>query len=519
VKRVDVVYARVSTEEQKRNETVKGQISEVTKHAAAKGATIAKVYADEGVSGSKPLAQRPEGAELLRDAEAGTIGSVFVWRFDRLGRNLRDFLNVHEQLERFGVTIVSVTQPLPEGPAGTLMLQVLGAFAQLDRTTIVENMKRGHAAKVAAGGFRGGRFAFGYRVEGQQRTARLVPDPKHAAIVRWMFEMYDAGKSLTDLANDLNTRGVPTPRGAPVWRPSAVRVVLRNRVYVKDIVPVELFERVQQKLAANQSLLMAHPKNDYLLRSKIRCECGCGFLGRGRYYSCVGRHCGKRLYGNTRQPCTAPILRRADIDAAVWDRIASFLKKPGAVLRELERQMAIESHPVRVSEMIREAQRERSQQAAKLERIQLLYVEGEIDREKRREMTAKVATATAAIDARIAGLRRERASLDTAALGLADARDVLADLAGVAANPSPAQKRKAVEALVDGITVGKDGKVKIAFVFEPQHTRSANGYASAICSAIFQASSNGRGPLGDSPSTSSITSARSSTPYMCAIFG
>jgi hypothetical protein len=46
-------------------------------------------YIDDGISGTIPLADRPEGQRLLIDAEAGRFGAVLVYRIDRLGRSLR----------------------------------------------------------------------------------------------------------------------------------------------------------------------------------------------------------------------------------------------------------------------------------------------------------------------------------------------------------------------------------------------------------------------------------------------
>jgi site-specific DNA recombinase len=509
----DVLYARVSSEEQKRNETVKGQIEEVRKHAATKGVTIDQVYVDEGISGSTALSRRPAGAELLRDAEAGSIQRVYLWKYDRVSRNLKDFLVLHDLLERYGVTVVSITQPLPEGPAGKLMLQMLGAFAELDRNNIRENMMRGQLTKVQSGGYRGGPVKFGYKAEGVERNAKIALHPQHAALVRWIFTAYDRGKSCSVIADDLNRRAVATPRGAKLWRASAIGAILRDPVYVgaakynkrqwtkgadnevlqlkrtperaieipvPAIVSQELFHRVQRKLSANQLAKMAHAKNEYLLRQKITCGlCGKKYVGRGRHYSCAGRHCAKRLYGSTREACKAPTVRRDAIEAAVWEKIAGFLKRPGSVLRALEKQLAIESHPLRLAEQLREAEKERSHQQKRLDRIAELFIDGELTKERRQELTGQIAVATAALESRILDLRRERASLDTAALGLEGARDVLGELSGIADAPSPAQRRRAVEALLESVVVDANGKCKISFLFQPEHVRIAGGYAPA----------------------------------------
>jgi site-specific DNA recombinase len=228
--KIDVIYARVSTEEQKRKETIKGQVTVVEKTCAGQGVTVGRIYADEGVSGSTPLHRRRDGLQLLQDARAGLLRRVWTWKYDRMSRNLRDFLNLMGQLEEYGVQVISITQPLPDGPAGKLMLQMLGAFAELNRNNIRENTMRGCAAKAASGGYAGGWVAFGLRVEGVKRTARLVPHPKYAPLVRSLFEKYDQGKTCSDLARDLNQRAVPPVRGAALWRPNSILSILRNTI-------------------------------------------------------------------------------------------------------------------------------------------------------------------------------------------------------------------------------------------------------------------------------------------------
>ena len=76
----------------------------------------------------------------LEDAAAGKIETIYIWKFDRLGRNLRDFLNQFDKLGRLGTEVESVTQPLPKGPVGRMLMQMLGSFAELDRANILETL-------------------------------------------------------------------------------------------------------------------------------------------------------------------------------------------------------------------------------------------------------------------------------------------------------------------------------------------------------------------------------------------
>jgi DNA invertase Pin-like site-specific DNA recombinase len=65
-------------------------------------------YHDYGFSGGN--IDRPALQRLLADAKNGRIDTIVVYRLDRLSRSLIDFLRIHEDLESWGVGLVSVTE-------------------------------------------------------------------------------------------------------------------------------------------------------------------------------------------------------------------------------------------------------------------------------------------------------------------------------------------------------------------------------------------------------------------------
>lgn len=81
-----VLYARVSSEEQRERQTIETQIDEAVSWFAREGIALVGVYRDEGVSGTIPLEERPDGKRLLADAQAGKFNLVAVYKVDRLGR-------------------------------------------------------------------------------------------------------------------------------------------------------------------------------------------------------------------------------------------------------------------------------------------------------------------------------------------------------------------------------------------------------------------------------------------------
>jgi site-specific DNA recombinase len=387
-----VVYLRVSSEEQAEKQTIASQRDEVLKYCKAQNLQIDKIYEDEAVSAKIRLAARfpnlpgrtpgpPSGSELWADAMAGRVSEIYCQKFDRIGRKLRDYLNLRHELDRVGVRVVSVQMPIQiPGPIGRMVTQVLGAFAEMDHANILANTWRGLKWKADQFGWTGGYATFGHQQQGQQRTAHLVKHEEHAPIVLHIYVMYDAGSSLQEIADYLNNDlRLPTSRQNPgsIWRASSVRYLLRNPIYtgtpkwarrqwfsVEDeetgettrhlrltperastkhfpelqIVPQDLWDRVQAKLSENQNEKMAHPVHTYLLRSRIKCEtCGRNYMGRGRYYSCQGRHCARR---ERKSPCASPIIRRTDVESLVWEVAELYVENPETAVQEALAQTA-----------------------------------------------------------------------------------------------------------------------------------------------------------------------------------
>ncbi|MDF2562274.1 MAG: recombinase family protein [Microbacterium sp.] len=132
-------YVRTSTRDQN---------ADLQRDAIAKVDGIKRVYADEGVSGT--LASRPQWDALLDRLEPGD--EVFVWKFDRIGRNTMNVLEAVQRITEKGATFHSLTEKIDtSGPMGQAMLTIMAAFAQLERDTIVERTRAGLDAARAKG--------------------------------------------------------------------------------------------------------------------------------------------------------------------------------------------------------------------------------------------------------------------------------------------------------------------------------------------------------------------------------
>ena len=112
VRRV-ATYERVSSEDQRDRETIKTQTDEIARHLVGQpGVELVSRYVDDGVSGTIPLADRPDGRRLLADAAAHRFEELWLYKVDRLGRDAVDLLVVRRRLDALGIALVSVVEDL-----------------------------------------------------------------------------------------------------------------------------------------------------------------------------------------------------------------------------------------------------------------------------------------------------------------------------------------------------------------------------------------------------------------------
>src|SRR5918997_3371807 len=202
------LYLRVSSEEQRDRETIEIQDDFLEQYRSLYELEVADIYKDDGVSGTIPLHERPEGRRLLEDARLGKFGTILVKKLDRLGRTLLVILDAHDRLAEAGVALKSATEPIDtSNPSGRLIFQMLAGFAEYDRENIRERTQAGlHRA------FRNGRHVgtipYGYDI-GPDGSFVLVEE--EAAVVREIIANIAGGSTLYGEAKRLNNEGVPAP--------------------------------------------------------------------------------------------------------------------------------------------------------------------------------------------------------------------------------------------------------------------------------------------------------------------
>ena len=235
------IYARFSTDRQ--NETsIEAQERLCRSRAAALGANIVAVHADQAVSGSVPVDLRPGGKALLADVLAGRVDVVLLESLSRLSRDIGEQDRSVKRIEHRSVRIVGVSDGYDSLAAGRKVLRVArGLVNELYLDDLRAQVHRTLAAKASRGRHVAG-LSYGYTSEQAGNDRRLVIVPERAAIVREIFERYGAGESCQRIAADLNTRGIQGPRGG-TWSVSALygspdkgAGILNNELYIGRVV-------------------------------------------------------------------------------------------------------------------------------------------------------------------------------------------------------------------------------------------------------------------------------------------
>lgn len=141
------VYLRVSTGEQSTDR----QRAELQEVAERRGWQV-QVFEDAGISGSKGRDKRPGLDAMLREVTRGRVDVVAAWSVDRLGRSLQDLLGMLQELHAAGCDLYLHQQGVDTStPAGRAMFQMLGVFAEFERSMIQERVRSGLATAKAKG--------------------------------------------------------------------------------------------------------------------------------------------------------------------------------------------------------------------------------------------------------------------------------------------------------------------------------------------------------------------------------
>lgn len=301
--KITALYSRVSTDMQRdKGFSIPRQKEWLESSAQQRGFSNIQHFVDDGFSASS--ANRPAYQRLLSKIKEGVIGTVIVYKFDRIARNVIELLGLVDLLKKKNINFISSSENLDTTtPHGMLMLTILGSLAEWERSVTVERVKDAMYDKAEKGDFCGGQPPYGFDV----KDKNLVVNKDEAGWVKRMFNKFEETRSFRKVCISLNDKGVLTKRGQS-WAASTVRRILTSHVYkgfytygkraggskvylpedkwliikghYEPIISEEQFDRVQ---ALIKQRVFTKPKRSgvvYLLSGLLRCgECGGSLCG------------------------------------------------------------------------------------------------------------------------------------------------------------------------------------------------------------------------------------------------
>ena len=386
------IYARVSSERQKEEQTIASQIAALMEYSHQEGYTVPSewVFKDEGYSGAQ--LNRP-GLEQLRDLAAeGQIEHILIYSPDRLSRKYAYQVLLLEEFVKHAVDVVFIKSPHATTPEEHLLLQFQGMIAEYERAQIAERTRRGkrHRAKEGAINVLSG-APYGYRYVKKCETAGSYYEviEHEADIVRKVFELYtEGGLSIGAIMRWLNDGEVPTRKKISRWERSTLWAMLRNPAYkgtacygktetasrqritrplrlqggisprcscnrerpreewieiaVPPIVSDDVFALAEERLEENKRFSPRRTIEPTLLQSMLVCgECGYAYYRTSTrtskrkiyYYRCFGSEDHRHAKGRV---CQNKPIRQDYLDKMIWEQVLSLFADPELIRQEIQ---------------------------------------------------------------------------------------------------------------------------------------------------------------------------------------
>ena len=333
-----VIYARFSSDLQ-REESIDAQIRACREYAARNELHIVGVYADEAVSGR--TANRAQYQKLLRDAQKRSFSVILIHKYDRIGRNLGEHVNLAARLDALGVQLVSVSQDFGDSAEAKIMRTLMWSMSEYYIDNLAGEVRKGMKENALRGLHNGGVPPFGYDVIDRQ----YVVNELEAEYVRRIFAAALHRQGFKEIIAEMQAAGITGKRGRPIRYPQ-IYEMLRNEKYtgvysysveqekrrsdrrskphairIENALPVIIdkaqFMEVQEIMKERKQ---TGKKAGYLCSGLVYCSCGAKMHGfksvrKGheyRYYICSAK-------------CGAGSVRMEEVDKAAENYLRELL--------------------------------------------------------------------------------------------------------------------------------------------------------------------------------------------------
>ncbi len=345
-----VIYLRVSSDEQTKNNSMEVQYDDCLAYVKRNGFEVVDVLRED-YTGTVPIEQRPEGRKAYDMLKRGAAGGLLVWRMNRLARPLDDgdewaIPPLVQGLAKLGKEIHICDRGQIRTDFASLLIALLDARESgNDRRAILEKMSKGTLKKVQNGRAPcQGKAPYGYRFiiatpDAKRPDGLEIYEPE-AAQVRRIYDLYVNGNgsgllTYRAIAELFSMEGIPSPgeakkrpnkkRGAGLWSAPTIARVIHNPAYkgyaefgrrgtykkgekivirsdseitvytVPPIVSEDTWAQAQARSESNKRLAERNSNREYLIGGMIKCKCGYHMTGmyaisksgkEVRYYHC-----------------------------------------------------------------------------------------------------------------------------------------------------------------------------------------------------------------------------------------
>lgn len=498
------IYARVSTVEQaEQGYSIDAQISTLKDYCKMHHKKVYDVYVDRGISG-KSIKGRLALQRLLDDAKEGLFNELLVWKINRLARKQIDLLKIVETLSSHGVTFRSYSENFEtETPMGKFALQMMGAVSELERNTIVDNVKMGMKQRARQGKWNGG-IVLGYESakvpannkRGYDTKLKIVPE--EAVIIRKIFNLYASGKGFKAIANQLNKEGYRTKKDN-LFGSAAIRKIIKNPIYIgkirfnkqrnwsekrragsnpnpiiaegehEAIISQELWDKVHTLYEKRRKQSKKKHNITFLLSGLLRCpECGAsmvmnrstyrlkdGTVKRQHYYVC-GQHRSKG-----KEACHANSIKKEEAEEYVFKRIGEVLADDGIIKDLVDRINNKRNSRIKpLEEELKQLETRIEQANEKKEKYFKLYEEGIIDSSIVADKMNEVTEELKKLDSRKLEIEAELEEDSSAPVTFEMVKGMLSNFKKLIDNASDEQVKNLLRLVIKEITINEDREIE-----------------------------------------------------------
>ncbi|MBV4417628.1 recombinase family protein [Clostridium tyrobutyricum] len=293
------IYSRKSVETDT-GESIKNQIEFCKRYFQRENQECKfEVFQDEGFSGSN--INRPSFQRMLELAKIKQFNIIAVYKIDRIARNIVDFVNVYDDLDKLGIRLISITEGFdPSTPVGKMMMMILASFAEMERMNIAQRVRDNMKELAKMGHWSGGTPPSGYK------TKRIIENSKNVTYldiiddecnnIKQIFAEYALGLSMKQISSKLKNQGINYPS-------KTILNILRNPTYLKS-------SKQSIKYLESQGYTIYGEPN------------GCGFLP----YNRRPRYNGKKSW-NDKDKFVGVSKHKAIINLDLWISVQNKLKE------------------------------------------------------------------------------------------------------------------------------------------------------------------------------------------------